>query len=160
MTPSPLPDARALSLLRRRVPRMGVLVVDDEDAIRTTIAMVLEDEGYTVLEASNGAEALELLRAVDEPLVVLLDWMMPYVDGLDVLDAVVREPARLGRHAYVFMSGAFPAGLKQVAALPNTVRVSVLNKPFTITTLLKKVTDAAASIERFEQGLGADVTVG
>lgn len=125
---------------------MSVLIVDDDAATRKAIAFVMEDEGFTVLQASNGAEALAVLGTVHEPLVVLLDWMMPVMDGLEVLRAVGTEPERLGRHAYLFMSDAFPAGLRQVAALPQAVRVSVLIKPFTIALLIEKVAEAAASI--------------
>ncbi len=125
---------------------MSVLIVDDDAATRKAIALVMEDEGYTVLQASNGAEALGVLGTVHEPLVVLLDWMMPVMDGLEVLHAVATEPERLGQHGYVFMSDAFPAGLSQVAALPQAVRVSVLIKPFTIALLIEKVAEAAANI--------------
>lgn len=165
MMPSPPHSAANVNLLHRRAPRPGVLVVDDEDAIRSSIAMLLEDEGYTVLQASNGAQALDLLRAVDAPLVVLLDWMMPVLNGLEVLDAAVQEPASLGRHAYIFMSAAFPAGLREVAAIPRTVHVGVLIKPFTIPLVLEQVEKAVvrlAHTERFDIGRqgGADATAG
>ena len=65
---------------------LRVLVVDDEDAIRQTLAEVLQDEGYDVRTAPNGAEALEIVRA--EPLdAVLLDLMMPVLDGWGFLQA-------------------------------------------------------------------------
>lgn len=91
-------DVTSLSWFRRRgrtVGFTGVLVVDAR---------------HSVLHASNGAEALDVLRTVDHPLVVLLDWMMPIMDGLDVLRTVEREPAHVGRHAkptclYVHVSG-------------------------------------------------------
>jgi CheY-like chemotaxis protein len=54
-----------------------VLVVDDEDSIRLAICMVLEDAGYPVLEAQNGLEALQVMHASKDGLVVLLDLMMP-----------------------------------------------------------------------------------
>ncbi|ARU59992.1 DNA-binding response regulator [Tumebacillus avium] len=60
-----------------------ILVVDDEETLRGIVRNYLEQEGYAVLEASDGAEALAELRrsAVD---LVLLDWMMPGMSGLDV----------------------------------------------------------------------------
>ncbi|MGH2411024.1 MAG: response regulator, partial [Chloroflexota bacterium] len=59
-----------------------VLVVDDEDAICDTVATILEDEGYTVATAVNGA-ALKV-AADSSPDVILLDIMMPLMDGPEV----------------------------------------------------------------------------
>jgi CheY-like chemotaxis protein len=58
-----------------------VLVVDDDVDIRETLTLVLEDEGYAVASASNGEEALAWLRANVRPNVILLDLMMPVMDG-------------------------------------------------------------------------------
>jgi CheY-like chemotaxis protein len=62
-----------------------VLVVDDDRAIRESLGDVLSAEGYRVLFAENGAQALEVLRA-SRPTVVLLDLMMPVMSGWEVLD--------------------------------------------------------------------------
>lgn len=61
-----------------------VLVVDDEPQIRTVLRGYLEAEGYDVAEAVDGAEALAALRE-DPPALVLLDVMLPGIDGLEVL---------------------------------------------------------------------------
>lgn len=58
-----------------------ILVVDDDRDIREAMRDVLTDEGYHVEAASNGAEALDLLRKGVEPAVILLDLMMPVMDG-------------------------------------------------------------------------------
>jgi len=65
-----------------------VLVADDDPSIRAILVMNLEDEGYQVIEAEDGEEALRLARHA-LPDLVLLDVMMPGLDGLDVL-AVLR----------------------------------------------------------------------
>jgi CheY-like chemotaxis protein len=57
-----------------------ILVVEDDDAIRSLVAEVLEDDGYAVREATNGAEALEVLREA-RPDLIVLDLMMPVMDG-------------------------------------------------------------------------------
>jgi CheY-like chemotaxis protein len=63
-----------------------VFVVDDDDDIRTAVQEVLEEEGYTTQGACNGREALELLRgSTDLPALVLLDLMMPEMDGWELL---------------------------------------------------------------------------
>ncbi len=61
-----------------------ILVVDDEDAIRSTLRMMLEYEGYEVLLAANGPTALKIAER-EGPDLVLLDIKMPQVDGLEVL---------------------------------------------------------------------------
>ncbi len=64
---------------------MKVLVIDDEAGVRRTLSMILEDEGYEVLTASDGKEGLE--RALkEEPDLILCDIRMPRIDGLEFLE--------------------------------------------------------------------------
>lgn len=65
----------------------SVLVVDDEPDVLLLCRVNLEFEGYTVLEAADGEEAMERIRE-DRPDVILLDVMMPKMDGWQVLSAV------------------------------------------------------------------------
>jgi CheY-like chemotaxis protein len=67
-----------------------VLLVDDEPAIRTICRVNLEGDGFAVLEAKDGAEALEEVRR-QRPSLVLLDVMMPGVDGWDVAEALASD---------------------------------------------------------------------
>jgi CheY-like chemotaxis protein len=62
-------------------PCSGILVVDDDPDIRDSLKEVLEDEGYTVNCVANGREALEYLHRSPRPCVILLDLMMPVMDG-------------------------------------------------------------------------------
>src|SRR5260221_13420537 len=64
-----------------------ILVVDDDDAIRETLRFALEDAGYQVSEAKEGMAALRLLRSTRDRMVVLLDLMMPGLDGAGVRGA-------------------------------------------------------------------------
>ena len=59
----------------------SVLVVDDDDGIRTSLRLALEDHGYKVLEAPDGETALDRMRT-EPPDVVVLDLMLPGMDGL------------------------------------------------------------------------------
>lgn len=61
-----------------------VLVVDDDPSIRTLLSFVFHDEGFDVVEAADGREALEALRH-SPPALMILDLMMPNVDGIAVL---------------------------------------------------------------------------
>ncbi len=71
--------------------RNTVLVVEDEDHIRTVIEYNLRRQGFDVYTAENGPNGLDLVRRV-RPDVVLLDWMMPEMDGLEVLAELKRDP--------------------------------------------------------------------
>lgn len=62
-----------------------VLIVDDDPDMRSLQRMALESGGYEVTVATNGLEALRQLRAEDAPCVILLDLMMPVMDGLTFL---------------------------------------------------------------------------
>ena len=59
----------------------GILIVDDDPDIRDSLKEVLEDEGYEVNGVANGREALDYLRRGQRPCVILLDLMMPVMDG-------------------------------------------------------------------------------
>jgi CheY-like chemotaxis protein len=74
------------------VPR-DVLIVDDDELIRTTIAQILRFEGYTVAAAANGAEALRLMRGSAAPRLILLDLMMPVMNGWQLHHELRRDPA-------------------------------------------------------------------
>jgi CheY-like chemotaxis protein len=79
-----------------RVPdneRRTVLVVDDDFDLRQTLREILEDEGYVVDTAANGREALDLLHRSNPPRVVVLDLMMPVMDGWQLLDELKRDDA-------------------------------------------------------------------
>lgn len=67
--------------------RMVVLVVDDDDDVRETIRDALEMSGYPVVTAENGKVALDKLAAMKPPGLILLDLMMPVMDGLEFLAA-------------------------------------------------------------------------
>jgi two-component system phosphate regulon response regulator PhoB len=71
-----------------------VLVVDDDDAVRTVVRWQLDDAGFRVLEADDGASALRRIRD-DHPALVVLDLSLPRLGGLDVLRAV--RSGRAGR---------------------------------------------------------------
>jgi len=72
-----------------------VLVVDDLDPNRKLLKVLLAAEGYPVLEASNGDDALEILRSTPGPLVGLIDWEMPGLSGIEVCSRVKEEKEKL-----------------------------------------------------------------
>jgi DNA-binding response OmpR family regulator len=108
--------------------RPQVLVVDDEAPIREIVRDVLDDEGYDVTMAEDGAEALRMCR-VSCPDVILLDLNMPRLDGRSFL-AAFRLEHHCGTHVVVF------------SAVTNARRIATemkadgfLFKPFVISEL-------------------------
>ena len=75
--------------------RYRMLIVDDDREVRETLRTALEDEGFTVAVAANGAEAMTKLEE-RRPRLVLLDLMMPVVDGWEVLDRMRADPDLAG----------------------------------------------------------------
>jgi CheY-like chemotaxis protein len=74
-----------------------VMVVDDEEGICETLRDVFEDEGYSVGVATNGVDALAMLRAMSpKPCMVILDLLMPVMDGNAVYRAMKADPALAG----------------------------------------------------------------
>jgi len=70
--------------------RIRVLVVDDEEVVRLGYRRVLSTDGFRVMAAGNGPEALEMMTG-DRFDVVLLDLRMPGMDGLEVLEAIKKQ---------------------------------------------------------------------
>lgn len=68
-----------------------VLIVEDEAELRSEMGVLLEFEGYKILEANDGAEALSLIRKTP-PDAILSDVVMPVMDGFDLLDTLQQTP--------------------------------------------------------------------
>jgi len=109
----------------------SVLLVEDDKDIREAVSAVLEAEGYTVLTAGNGKEALEALDR-GQPCVVLLDLMMPVMDGWTFL-AEVRKSRRLQDLPVVVVSAYSERRAEGVKR--------VLKKPLDVNQLLAAVAD-------------------
>lgn len=80
---------------------MRILIADDDPTSRAMLAAVLESSGYTIQIASDGAEAWRVLQAPGAPRLVLLDWVMPRMDGLEVLQHT--RAAALDLQPYILM---------------------------------------------------------
>ena len=72
---------------------MNALIVDDSRTMRVVLRRILEERGFAVREAADGSEALASVDA-DAPDLVLLDWNMPGMTGLEVVQALAEHPAR------------------------------------------------------------------
>jgi CheY-like chemotaxis protein len=72
--------------------RKTVLLVEDDAIVRGAMQMVLQWEGYQVTCAGNGLEALDILRTSEPPSIILLDLMLPVLDGWQLRDALKEDP--------------------------------------------------------------------
>jgi DNA-binding response OmpR family regulator len=106
-----------------------VLVVDDDEAVRSFMARVLEEEGYEVVQAGNGVEALSLLDRRDSGVVhlVITDVRMPYMDGRDFAASLARRAAS---PPVLFVSGSHtradvPGPMLSKPFLPDELRALV-----------------------------------
>lgn len=115
-----------------------VLVVDDDLGIREALAEVLREDGFHVLEAADGEQALALLKTAPDATIVLLDLLMPRLSGFDVLRELASQPDA-NRFSVIVMSAS--EDLTGVAAKPTVV--ATLRKPFDLWRMLGLVRDAA-----------------
>jgi CheY-like chemotaxis protein len=123
-----------------------VLIVDDDPDIREVLRGILEEAGYAVSEAPDGSVALDKIQAAPEPMVVLLDLLLPELDGAALLGIVARNHRLAMRHSFILMTGkplvAFPV-LKRLA---SDMGASIVSKPFDLPMLLDVVSHAAARL--------------
>lgn len=112
-----------------------ILVVDDDADIRASVANVLEGEGYQVLGAANGREALSILAGVEErPKAILLDLMMPEMDGWAFRVEQQKVPELAAIPVVVFTAHGSPAeAARQLGA------AGFLKKPLGLDELLDMI---------------------
>ena len=111
-----------------------ILVVDDDQDLRDAIADILSDEGYRVGQAGNGAEALTYLRTHEKPDLILLDLMMPVMDGLQFRREQRRDPL-LAEIPVVVLTAAGKVARRELAA--EDVVVAKPIRPDELLQLLK-----------------------
>jgi len=114
-----------------------LLLVENEAAIRNLLQMALRKNGYTVLAAESGREALELVRVHAGPLDLLItDVMMPDMDGPELVRQLttIRPETRT-----LFMSGYMDDALGEHGILP--ANVNFIQKPFSPRVIAQKVRD-------------------
>ncbi len=109
----------------------SILVVEDDSDIRNALVDMLESEGYHAESAENGKEALDLLHTIHKPCLVLLDMMMPIMNGREFLDAIVKD------------SYLAPIPVLVVSAIADRTTtkgaIGFVKKPVDIDTVLKVV---------------------
>ncbi len=115
---------------------MLALVIDDSRAMRMILGRIMTGLGYEVAEAGNGQEALDFLEANPLPVVALVDWNMPVMDGLSFVSAV-RAEERLRPMTMMMVTTESEQG-QIVHALAAGAHEYVI-KPFTADAIVDKL---------------------
>ena len=118
-----------------------ILLVDDDDDTSDILRFFLEREGYDVLIAREGGEALRIMTERGEPDLILLDLAMPGMDGRGVMEALARHPRWVGTPVVV-LTASWDVSAPDVLALGAD---GLLRKPVTPDELL-------ATVERYSSG--------
>ena len=117
-------------------PRGRVLVADDEPHIRRILSTFLEASGFTVDQAMDGAEAIELLKGPTPYDLALLDIMMPEYTGLEVLEFGRQQPHRKGLPVVILTAKGQDADREDAFRLGAD---DFLTKPFSPKKLLARI---------------------
>jgi len=119
-----------------------ILLVDDDEALRRFVWRILLEQGFHVIQASDGAEALEAASAYAEPVDLLLtDVIMPKVNGLVLAQRLLQQRPGIG---VLYMSGYVERSML-LAKHPESI---LLQKPFTPDALIAAVRQVLASEEQ------------
>ena len=108
-----------------------ILIVEDDDAIRELLVEVLAQEGYEVAAEPNGERALERLALGEPPDAIVLDLLMPVMDGVQFLERLRREPRFAGVRVLVASATAKDPRLRALGV------AAVLQKPVELKELLR-----------------------
>lgn len=116
-----------------KTERTRILIVEDERDIRNALKEILDGEGYAVTVMSDGAEALWYLRSAPRPALILLDLIMPVMNGLRFFHEIKKIPS-LATIPVALLSATADEGAF------HTIRADALiKKPVDITMLLERV---------------------
>jgi CheY-like chemotaxis protein len=121
-------------------PKPTILIVDDDPTIRKMLAEVLTLDGYPYETATNGQEALDALDK-SGPRVILLDLLMPVLDGRGVMNELRASPEVRARHKVVLVSAN-----DRLEAARDLEPDSMLAKPFTADQLLNVIETTSAGL--------------
>ena len=126
---------------------MKILVVDDDELNRKILNDILVEESFTVLQAGDGAQALQMLEEDDNIKIILLDRMMPNMNGMEFMEKFSANAK--WRHKKVIMQTAANQP-KDVIEGNATGIYYYLTKPFDEDIVLSIVRSAASDIEALE----------
>ena len=115
---------------------MRILIADDDMTCRTMLNDVLEKRGYDILEAANGLEAVQLLQGADAPELAIIDWIMPEIDGIEVVQRI--RAMETGLSPYIIILTTRGEKHDVIAGLESGAD-DYLAKPFNVGELLARL---------------------
>ncbi|RYE95767.1 MAG: response regulator [Oxalobacteraceae bacterium] len=113
------------------MPHLNIVVIEDDTDLRETMKDLLEIEGFSVLVAENGMEGMKLIERSGKPCLILLDLMMPVMNGWEFLDAMQRDQQAILAQTQV----AVVTAAVEMADLQQRYGCSVLRKPVNVASL-------------------------
>jgi DNA-binding response OmpR family regulator len=131
---------------RKFVPeaKLKVLIADDDAPTRILLRTAISQWGYDIIEAKDGEEAWAILQEDDAPRLLILDWLMPKIDGLELC---VRCKAQvINHHPYIIL-------LTQISGLENIIKGieagadEFLSKPFNMAELRSRLSTGARVVK-------------
>jgi CheY-like chemotaxis protein len=134
------------NLIKSPAKPMALVIEDDADTC-AAIGGVLEAEGYRVVEAFDGESGLNQLRQSPAPMIALVDWLLPRMSGVELLQVVAADALLARRHAYILMTASGHRPEFAALVLPETIDVALLAKPFDLDDLLRLLTAATMSLK-------------
>ncbi len=112
---------------------VDILIVEDEMDIRESLKDILEAENYSICTAANGLEALALLQNAAAPKLILLDFLMPLMNGLEFREQQAHLP-HLAKIPVILMSAD-----KYIQTKAEQIDVKYVKKPIDLETLLSTI---------------------
>lgn len=125
--------------------RPSILLVEDEPDTADLVKLIMEQEGYQVLHAADGQDALEKVASIPLPSLVLLDIQLPHVDGIVVLETIRAIPDWRDVPVVLMTAVVDPLCIRQAVSLKVQ---EYLIKPFKRDTLVRYVERALTPLER------------
>lgn len=115
---------------------MRALVVDDSSAMRAILSMTLKRKGFEVLQARDGLDALNVLSAMPTLELILIDWNMPGMNGLQLLERIRRQP---GYNNTLILMVTTETGTGQMTDALSAGANEYIMKPFTPDIVIEKL---------------------
>ena len=115
-----------------------ILIVDDDQTTRYMLQTILQDAGYICKSVENGTKGIEAATIVDAPKIIIMDWMMPDIDGIEAIKLIKKKQARKQEYSYIIMLTSRSDVRDLVYALDNGAD-DFVNKPFNSQELLARI---------------------
>lgn len=114
-----------MSLASKEESKSTILIADDDVTTRLLLRATISQWNYSVIEASDGEEAWQILQAENSPQIATIDWMMPKLDGIDLC----RRAKTLAKPPYIILLTSMSGSANSINALDSGAD-DFLTKPF------------------------------